>query len=929
MSDKPSSDSSSDSKLPIKLEGPTNYNTWCRYVKGALKMKYLGAHITAAPPTKDDDFKEWSRDDQRAQGIIILSVSVTMLTVLGDAELTAKQMWDKLAKHCRRQDMWRLVDLLRQLTNTRLLDAAGAEQHLATMSDIRTQFVNYGKAIPDWIAALLLLLSVPTDDPRWEVFLSSHTAAATAAAATSSDTAVEQAVSWDSVAAAIMAEASKQSQQDAERARKQQADSAMAAAYAARTQANKLPDGQGDSKQPRYCTHCNKKGHVVENCWKLHPDQRPPQRVADETGTKHIKLVTVSTSGATALTCNSDPLLATERSAGVWYVDSGASYSITGDKTWFTELHDCPPCTVTAANNGVLACTQRGTVVLHVQYGVMTVKDVLFVPTLTVNLLSVSALLKSGYSPHFTATHCAIINKRGGLLSEVKSLEDVYPLLASRQAANAHSVVVYSAKKTLDWATVHARLGHLNPQAIQLMHDKRMAHGVTMPTEGSPDDLKQCVGCAVGKAHRLPFPAQASNRAARPLELIHSDICGPIEVIHVRPDGKLVEIKWYILTFVDDYSRLLWIAITSDKSSKTVMKQFSHYKAWAERYTGFAIKAIRTDGGTEYVNADFKTFLQILGIDRQVTAAYTPQQNGVAERANRTILEAARAMLHAADLPQSFWSYAVHAAVYLRNRSPTRALNNITPHEAWRGEKPDLSHLRVFGCRAFMYLHKRQRGNTSKFAARSMPGIFVGYSTEAKAWLVWDPIGKKVHTSRDVKFIESVPGSAPLTQPVKAAEPTVTDSINSDSASEEAAEPVDTERSTIVNVLDVADDESDSDSEAEPIRPAVSEAAVAAEPAAPSSPPVDQVAGSSPARPSVSPTSKQSQRKRTGMERALRQLASHNKPGNTEAAVSNEQLYRAMFAFSAHVSSSISEPRSYMEAAQSPHRAQWGASHAR
>ena len=162
------SDSSSD-KLPIKLEGPTNYNTWCRYVKGALKIKMLVNHIADSSmlPEEKDKLDEWYRQDQRAQGIITLSVNATMLTVLGDDDLSAKQMWDRLATHCRRQDMWRLVDLLRQLTNTRLLDAANVEQHLAAMSDIRTQFVNYGKAIPEWIAALLLLLSVPTDDPHW------------------------------------------------------------------------------------------------------------------------------------------------------------------------------------------------------------------------------------------------------------------------------------------------------------------------------------------------------------------------------------------------------------------------------------------------------------------------------------------------------------------------------------------------------------------------------------------------------------------------------------------------------------------------------------------------------------------------------------------------------------------------------------------
>ena len=196
-----------------------------------------------------------------------------------------------------------------------------------------------------------------------------------------------------------------------------------------------------------------------------------------------------------------------------------------------------------------------------------------------------------------------------------------------------------STSRGLDWATAHARLGHLNTRAIQLLHDKRMAHGIDLPTQGSLDDIKQCVGCTVGKAHRLPFPAHASHRATRPLQLVHSDICGPIEVTHLLVNDKQLNIKWYILTFVDDYSRWLWIAIINDKSGKTVMSHFIKYKMWAERYTGFNIQALRTDGGGEHVNDELRIHLQMLGIERHTTTAYTPQQNGVAERINRIIME--------------------------------------------------------------------------------------------------------------------------------------------------------------------------------------------------------------------------------------------------------------------------------------------------
>ena len=471
-----------------------------------------------------------------------------MLTVLGDDDLTAKQMWDKLATHCQRQDMWRLVDLFRQLTNTRLLNAASAEQHLATMSDIRTQFINYGKPVPEWIAALLLLLSVPTDDTRWEVFLSSHTAASAATAAASADKDKAPDIKWDTVSAAIMAEASKQAQQDAERTRKQETDQAVAAAYAARMHDGSKQNTDRGTKQPRFCTHCKQKGHVVESCWQKFPKLREEAQARG-----HVHFVSVHDSNDVALSCRSDAALTGMPGAGVWYIDSGASYSLTGDRTWFTELYNCVPCTVTAANNGTLACTQRGTVVLNVLHGAITVKDVLFVPSLFINLLSVSALLKNGYRPRFTATGCAIV-KRRKLLAEAKVHDNVYPLTATRQPAKALSAVVSSSSKGLDWATVHARLGHINPQAIHLMHDKHMVLGVDVPTQGSPDDIKKCAGPVPGASHSPCHTAttagaqrcvwtdgdnyQAARWQAAGYQVLHSDVYRRLQSAHLDTDHQ-------------------------------------------------------------------------------------------------------------------------------------------------------------------------------------------------------------------------------------------------------------------------------------------------------------------------------------------------------------------------------------------------------
>ncbi|GBP05381.1 Retrovirus-related Pol polyprotein from transposon TNT 1-94 [Eumeta japonica] len=159
---------------------------------------------------------------------------------------------------------------------------------------------------------------------------------------------------------------------------------------------------------------------------------------------------------------------------------------------------------------------------------------------------------------------------------------------------------------------------------------------------------------------------------------------------------------------------------------------------------------LRSDNGREYNNKTFDLYLQEHGIVRQLTVAYTPQQNGVAERANRTLVEMSRAMLLHANLGKHLWAEAVSTAVYLRNRSPTKALLGKTPFEVWYGYKPKVGHLRVFGSYA-VALDKTQK---QKFDAKGQKYVMVGYSQAAKAYRLYDETTRKIIERRDVRFDE-------------------------------------------------------------------------------------------------------------------------------------------------------------------------------
>ncbi|CAD7002894.1 unnamed protein product [Ceratitis capitata] len=188
------------------------------------------------------------------------------------------------------------------------------------------------------------------------------------------------------------------------------------------------------------------------------------------------------------------------------------------------------------------------------------------------------------------------------------------------------------------------------------------------------------------------------------------------------------------------------------KSKDEVFENFVTFKNMVERQTGQKIKALRSDNGREYINKRFDDFLKQHGIARQLTIPYSPQQNGVAERANRTLVEMARSLLVHSNMPEFLWAEAVQSACYIRNRAPTSALVGMTPYEAWSGRKPNVKNMRTFGSVA-IGLDKTRKG---KFHAKGKEYRFVGYSLVSKAYRLYDEERHQIVEKRDVLFDEQV-----------------------------------------------------------------------------------------------------------------------------------------------------------------------------
>ncbi|TXG72550.1 hypothetical protein EZV62_001129 [Acer yangbiense] len=421
----------------------------------------------------------------------------------------------------------------------------------------------------------------------------------------------------------------------------------------------------------------------------------------------------------------------------VWFLDSGCSNHMCGDKTFFCELNENFRQMVKLGNNSRMTVMGKGNVRLKVNGLTHVVTEVFFVPDLKNNLLSIGQLQEKGLAILIKHGLCRIYHPTKGLLIQTAmSANRMFILLAASQPSKPSCFHTATQDFSHLW---HCRYGHLSHKGLRTLQFKKMVHGLPK-LEAS---TTVCTDCMIGKQHRDQIPKRSTWRASQKLQLIHADICGPISP---TSNSK----KRYLICFIDDFSRKTWVYFLVEKSEALVT--FKHFKKYVEKEMDACIKCLRTDRGGEFTSQDFNEFYKENGIKRQLTAAYTPQQNRVAERKNRTIMNLVRSMLSEKKIPKTFWPEAVNWTVYILNRSPTLVVKNITPEEAWSGIKPSVEHFRVFGCLAHVHVPDAKR---TKLEDKSIACVLLGVSEESKAYRLYNPIAKKIITSRDVVFEEN------------------------------------------------------------------------------------------------------------------------------------------------------------------------------
>ena len=252
------------------------------------------------------------------------------------------------------------------------------------------------------------------------------------------------------------------------------------------------------------------------------------------------------------------------------------------------------------------------------------------------------------------------------------------------------------------------------------------------------ESFDACEACLMGKMTKTPFKGFV-ERATDLLEIIHTDVCGPMSI--PARGGFL-----YFITFTDDISRFGYIYLMKNKSE--TFEKFKEFQSEVENQRGKKIKFLRSDRGGEYLSHEFSEHLKGCGIVPQLTPPGTPQRNGVSERRNRTLLDMVRSMMSLTDLPLSFWGYALETAAFTLNRAPSKSVET-TPFEIWFDKKPNVSFLKIWGCDA--YVKKLQ---PNKLEPKSEKCVFVGYPRETAGYFFYNKTEGKVFVAKNGVFLE-------------------------------------------------------------------------------------------------------------------------------------------------------------------------------
>lgn len=670
-----------------------NYAIWAFKMKMLLIKEELWIAVEGeAPP--GTDARELLRKSEKALSIIALMVGNDQVTHI-QSSTTAKGAWNILKSYHQQSAMSFKIRILKRLFRMELPRDGDMQKHTTTIFQLVSELRDRGCELTEDVQVSILLASLNSE---YEALV----------------TAIE---AWDE---ARLTSAAVTAKLINEWERKKEFDNGAVGGDQAEEVALRV-----DGKPIFTCFYCDEPGHMKRNCPYL-KEKRSRKSSDNKESAKEGRF-------RKWYKCFS--FLGSSKND--WSIDSGCSTHMCHDFNAFvSDVEVCQTNFVEVANGAKLAAKGKGDVQLKVcvaknHFIDVTLTDVLFVPELGCNLVSVKKLTEKGLDVIFSNEIC-ILRSDGDSLAVAKYNDGLYKVKTQSVECEKSFLTGTSRRHCVhEW---HSRLAHRNLADIIAMGGQ----GLCIRKCKCPD---MCEACLEGKMTRRPFP-KTSKPTEKLLDCVVTDVCGPLPVESL---GR----ARYFITFTDLYSK--YCTVYFMKTKDEAARHIRHFIEGMKTLKGMKPKVLRSDRGGEYLNQEVQQYLLNEGIKFECTVGYAPQQNGVSERKNRTLMEAARSMLFQSKLPDSFWAEAVRHANFVINRVTSQG-SIETPFERFYGKKPEYDNIHVFGSPVYVLIPSVKRGKLSK---RSEKMQYVGIDENSKGFRVADVNHHSVKVSREVKFMET------------------------------------------------------------------------------------------------------------------------------------------------------------------------------
>ena len=722
-------------KLQVtKFDGNGDFLVWKFQVQMFLDANGWFATINGSFPRPEqagERLNMWYKIEAKAKAAIVNSLQVNVVRSIMSLA-TAREMWDRLSQLYESRSKLSINLLLQEFHAYKMTESIDMTTHISNVETMARRLGDLGKSIDeaDLVAKLLQL------PPRYRHLISA----------------------WDNL------DESKQTVANLlpRLLKEEKLEFGMPSSVTTSSENSialvtnvKRGDGKTHTKPKKFegkCNYCQKVGHKKSKCWKLQKDRKAESDVKAEASSAGS---TVHQTGS-YMTAQHDEegfLFSAHLSSGCsedWLVDTGAGKHMCNRRDWFSDY--------SVLSKQIPVLTASG----HYIYGVgigsvplesfvngecirATLTNVLHIPEVQQNLISIGKLADRGFEAHFTGSGLKIVRNKRVVAVGVREGEKLYRLkcrVVAEKTVHASSVVTGPQPLNV-W---HERFGHANYHTIKAAIRHGAVSGLQVVEELSPVSPAPeifCEACCLGKQARFPIPC-STRRASACGELIHFDTCGPMSV------GSLTGCR-YLAVFVDDASGYLFVYPMKTKGDiiDVVPKVLVEVAS-----AGHQLRVLQSDNAAEFKSSKMTALLDKYLVKQRFTTPFVAAENGRVERQNRTIVEAARAMLATANLPKMFWAEAAMAAGYIRNRVPLKRLEWKTPYELWHGKKPSVEHLRIWGSVGYVRIEDHKR---DKLDFKSERRILVGYDDRSKTFRMWLPGTRHVKASRDVRFVETIP----------------------------------------------------------------------------------------------------------------------------------------------------------------------------